>query len=85
MCVGRRLGRAPLTITRELRCNAATRAGRLDYRASVTQRKTDMQALRPREANLLKRQQLGEHVQERLSGHVHRPDGTPVQGPETRQ
>jgi IS30 family transposase len=33
--IARRLGRDPSTISRELRRNAATRGGRLDYRASV--------------------------------------------------
>lgn len=33
----RRLGRDPSTVSRELRRNAATRAGKLDYRASVAQ------------------------------------------------
>ena len=35
--ISRRLGRSPSTISRELRRNAATRAGRLDYRASTAQ------------------------------------------------
>ena len=35
--IARQLGRAPSTISRELRRNAATRGGRLDYRASVAQ------------------------------------------------
>ena len=35
--IARRLGRAPPTISRELRRNAATRGGKLDYRASVVQ------------------------------------------------
>ncbi|MPY81592.1 MAG: helix-turn-helix domain-containing protein, partial [Actinophytocola sp.] len=35
--IGRRLGRDPSTISRELRRNAATRGGRLDYRASNAQ------------------------------------------------
>ncbi|MFF2438759.1 IS30 family transposase [Streptomyces sp. NPDC058107] len=81
--IGRRLGRAPSTISRELRRNAATRAGRLDYRASVAQWKADLLALRPKQAKLVTHQRLHEYVQERLSGHVHRPDGTLVQGPET--
>ncbi|WP_433916777.1 IS30 family transposase [Streptomyces sp. NBC_01744] len=83
--IGRRLGRAPSTISRELRRNAATRAGRLDYRASVAQWKADLLALRPKQAKLVTHQRLHEYVQERLSGHVHRPDGTLVQGPETQQ
>jgi hypothetical protein len=33
--IARRLDRAPSTISRELRRNAATRGGKLDYRASV--------------------------------------------------
>jgi hypothetical protein len=35
--IARLLARAPSTISRELRRNAATRGGRLDYRASVAQ------------------------------------------------
>ena len=35
--VARRLGRSPSTISRELRRNAATRGGSLEYRASTAQ------------------------------------------------
>ena len=35
--IARRLGRAPSTISRELRRNAATRGGGLDYRATTAQ------------------------------------------------
>ena len=35
--VARRLGRDPSTVSRELRRNAASRGGKLDYRASVAQ------------------------------------------------
>jgi hypothetical protein len=35
--IARRLGRAPSTISRELRRNASTRTWRLDYRASLAQ------------------------------------------------
>ena len=35
--IARQLGRSPSTISRELRRNAATRGGRLDYRASTAQ------------------------------------------------
>jgi DNA-binding CsgD family transcriptional regulator len=35
--IARRLGRSPSTISRELRRNAATRSGRLEYRATTAQ------------------------------------------------
>jgi IS30 family transposase len=81
--MARRLGRAPSTVSRELRRNAATRGGRLDYRASVAQWKADLVAQRPRTAKLVANDRLREYVQERLSGQVRRPDGTPVAGPST--
>jgi transposase len=81
--VARHLGRAPSTISRELRRNAATRGGRLDYRASVAQWKCDLIARRPKTAKLAANDRLREYVQERLAGHVRGPDGTPVAGPAT--
>src|SRR5829696_2075606 len=77
----RRLCRSPSTISRELRRNAATRGGRLDYRASVAQWKAELVAQRPKTAKLVANERLREYVQERLSGQVRRPDGTPVAGP----
>lgn len=82
--IGRRLGRAPSTISRELRRNAATRGGKLDYRASVAQWKCDLIARRPKTAKLAADQRLREYVQERLAGQVRRTDGTPVAGPTVR-
>jgi len=79
--IARQLGRAPSTISRELRRNAATRGGRLDYRASVAQWKCDLEARRPKTAKLVANDRLREYVQERLSGQVRRPDGTSVAGP----
>ena len=81
--IARRLGRDPSTISRELRRNAATRGGRLDYRASVAQWKAELLALRPKTVKLVANERLCEYVQERLSGQVRRPDGTPVPGPVT--
>ena len=81
--VARRLGRAPSTISRELRRNAATRGGKLEYRASVAQWKAELVAQRPKTAKLAANQLLREYVQDRLSGQVRRPDGTPIQGPVT--
>jgi IS30 family transposase len=40
-------------------------------------------ARRPNTAKLAANDRLREYVQERLSGDVRRPDGTPVPGPET--
>src|SRR3954467_611962 len=79
----RRLGRSPSTISRELRHNAATRGGRLEYRASVAQWKAELVARRPKTPKLVANERLHEYVQERLSGEVRRLDGTPVAGPET--
>jgi len=81
--VGRQLGRAPSTVSRELRRNAATRGGKLDYRASVAQWKADLVAQRPKTAKLVENERLREYVQQRLSGQVRRLDGTPVAGPVT--
>jgi IS30 family transposase len=79
----RRLGRSPSTISRELRRNAATRGGRLDYRASIAQWKAELQALRPKTAKLVANDQLRDYVQDRLAGLVHSADGTVV-GPATQ-
>jgi len=81
--IARRLGRAPSTISRELRRNAGTRGRKLEYRASVAQWKAELIARRPKTAKLAENQRLREYVQERLSGQVRRPDGTAVAGPAT--
>jgi IS30 family transposase len=81
--IARCLGRAPSTISRELRRNAATRGGKLEYRASVAQWKGELLARRPKTAKLVADDRLREYVQQRLSGQVHRPDRTPVTGPAT--
>ena len=59
-------GRSPSTISRELRRNAATRGGRLDYRASIAQWKAELQAHRPKTAKLVLNDRLRDYVQERL-------------------
>jgi IS30 family transposase len=81
--IARRLDRNPSTISRELRRNAATRGGKLDYRASVAQWKAELLARRSKTAKLVQNARLREYVQDRLSGQVRRPDGTPVGGPVT--
>jgi IS30 family transposase len=81
--IARAMGRDPATISRELRRNAATRAGKLEYRASVAQWKAQRAARRPKPAKLVAHPALREYVQARLSGQLQRPDGTVAEGPET--
>jgi IS30 family transposase len=78
--IARQLGRAPSTISRELRRNAATRGGKLEYRASVAQWKADLVARRPKPAKLVANDRLRDYVQDRLSGVVRSPGGA-VLGP----
>jgi IS30 family transposase len=78
----RELGRDPSTISRELRRNAATRGGKLEYRAGVAQWKAELTARRPKPAKLVTNPRLRAYVQERLDGKVRRSDGTIVPGPE---
>jgi len=80
--IARWLGRSPSTVSRELRRNAATRGGRLDYRASVAQWHAELRARRPKPAKLAVDDRLREYVQERLAGEVKRPGGAQVTGPQ---
>ena len=79
--IARTIGRDPGTISRELRRNAATRSGRIEYRASVAQWKADLAARRPKTPKLVANKQLHGYVQERLAGKISSPDGTVVDGP----
>jgi hypothetical protein len=71
--MARKLGRAPSTISRELRRNAATRSGQIVYRASIAQWKAELQARRPKRAKLASEDRLREYVQDRLAGSDHIP------------
>jgi IS30 family transposase len=51
--IARKLGRAPSTISRELRRNAATRSGGLEYRASTAQWHANRSSRRPKTAKLV--------------------------------
>ena len=82
--VARSLGRAPSTISRELRRNAATRGGRVEYRASIAQWKAELAARRPKTAKLVSNDELRAYVQDRLAGTITGPKGEPVRGPEVR-
>ena len=80
--IARRLGRSPSTILRDVRRNAATRSGRLDYRASAAQWHADRAARRPRPGKLAVNTALREYVEQRLSGQVTDARGVGFDGPE---
>src|ERR1700684_2077230 len=79
--VARRIGRAASTISRELRRNAATRSGGLEYRATTAQWHADRSGRRPKVAKLALNPALRLYVDERLAGTVAAPDGVVVPGP----
>ena len=79
--IARKLGRAPSTISRELRRNAATRSGGLEYRASTAQWHADRSSRRPKTAKLVEGKALQRYVQDRLAGVVTAPDGVKITGP----
>src|SRR5436305_9735728 len=79
--IGRRLGRAASTVSRELRRNAATRGGGLGYRAITAQWHADRSARRPKPTKLALNATLRTYVEERLAGGVVAPTGAPVPGP----
>ena len=78
--VARRLGRVASTISRELRRNAATRSGGLEYRATTAQWHAERAARRPKQAKLARNAALRTYVEERLAGVVVAPSGVPVPG-----
>src|SRR4029453_5872627 len=79
--VARRLCRAASNISRELRRNAATRSGSLDYRATTAQWHAERSARRPKQAKLALNTALRAYVEERLAGVVVAPGGIPVPRP----
>jgi hypothetical protein len=79
--IARRLERTASTISRELRRNAATRGGGLDYRATTAQWHAERSARRPKPAKLAVNPALRQYVQDRLAGTVVAPDGAAVDGP----
>ena len=81
--VARRLGRAASTVSRELRRNAATRGGNLDYLASTAQWHAERSARRPKRAKLATNSALRTYVQDRLAGAVVAPGGIAAAGPAT--
>jgi IS30 family transposase len=82
--IARRTARSPPTISRELRRNAATRGGSVEYRATAAQWHADRRARRPKIAKLAANDALRAYVQDRLAGTITRPDGAAVPGPDVR-
>ena len=82
--IARRIGRCPSTISRELRRNAATRSGDLQYRATTAQWHADRRASRPKVAKLAANNKLRQYVQDRLAGVITAADGISVPGPDVR-
>ena len=81
--IAREIGRDPSTVSRELRRNAATRGGKLEYRASVAQWKAELIAKRPKPCKLVENPRLRAYVQDRLAGALCDRTGEPI-GPEGR-
>ena len=79
--IARRIGRAPSTVSRELRRNAATRGGAVEYRATHAQWHADRRARRPKVSKLAANDALRDYVQDRLAGTITAPDGEAVPGP----
>ncbi len=82
--IARRLGRAASTVSRELRRNAATRGGGLEYRATTAQWYAEQAARRPKPAKLAANAALRCYVQDRLAGVVIAPGGVAIRGPTVR-
>ena len=79
--IARHMGRSGSTISRELRRNAATRGGELDYRATTAQWHAERAARRPKAAKLALNVTLRTYVQDRLAGMIVTPGGAAVPGP----
>jgi len=79
--IARHMERSGSTISRELRRNAATRGGELDYRAITAQWHAERAARRPKDAKLVLNAMLRTYVQDRLAGMVVAASGAAVPGP----
>lgn len=81
--IAHRIGRAPSTISRELRRNATTRSGGLEYRATTAQWHSERAGRRPKPAKLATNASLRRYVEDRLAGNIMHPDGNPIETPRT--
>jgi transposase, IS30 family len=83
--IGRRLGRAGSTISRELDRNAATHGGQMAYRATTAQWHADRSARRPKPTKLARSAALRTYVEERLAGVIAPPSSARARGRATRR
>jgi IS30 family transposase len=81
--IAKRIGRSPSTTSRELRRNAATRSGNLEYRANTAQWHADRKSKRPKTAKLASNLKLRKYVEERLAGNIKTSKGKTL-GPEVK-
>jgi IS30 family transposase len=79
------LQRAPSTISREIRRNAATRGGGLGYRASTAQWHSERRARRPKQSKLAANPRLRDYVQAKLSGADAEQPDRPGRGADSGQ
>jgi IS30 family transposase len=79
--IASQINRAPSTVSRELRRNAATRSGGFEYRATTAQWHADRSARRPKPAKLAVHPRLRAYVEDRLSGLIRSPSGKKIAGP----
>lgn len=82
--IGRRLGRAASTISRELDRNAATHGGGMAYRATTAQWHADRAARRPKPTKLALNVALRTYAEERLAGVVAPPGSVRIRGRSVR-
>lgn len=82
--IARQLSRSASTISRELRRNAASRGGGLEYKAHTAQWHADRAAMRPMPAKLLTNPLLRSYGQDRLAGNIETPGGRAIAGPQVR-
>ena len=68
--IARLLGRAPSTVSRELRRGRAMHVP-FGYRAPLAQHKADQRARRPKASKLARHEPLRDYVQDKLSGEQH--------------
>ncbi|WP_371810436.1 helix-turn-helix domain-containing protein [Ruegeria sp. HKCCD8929] len=80
--IARQIGRSASTVSRELRRNAATRDGGLEYRVTTAQWHADRAARRPNSPTLAQNDALRHYVEVRLSGQIEGPNGDVIAGPE---